>query len=93
MRFVETMKLTTHEYIYLQSITDQFISCGLVLHTNKHSRDQDAYLQIHCFQIDDKIKPILKKTIKDSYGGLKGTDITSLAWNFGMQQVGQLKPF
>ncbi|XP_071175308.1 tetraspanin-18-like [Mytilus edulis] len=36
--------------------------------------------------IDDKVKPILKTTIKDSYKGLQGINFISLAWNFAMQQ-------
>ncbi|XP_063442931.1 CD151 antigen-like [Mytilus trossulus] len=36
--------------------------------------------------IDNKVKPILKTTIKDSYKGLKGVNFISLAWNFAMQQ-------
>ncbi|CAG2206912.1 TSPAN18 [Mytilus edulis] len=43
-------------------------------------------IKIFLFLIDDKVKPILKATIKDSYKGLKGVNFISLAWNFAMQQ-------
>lgn len=37
---------------------------------------------IHVFQIDRELKHTLKKTLKDSYTGDKGTDSVTKAWNY-----------